>query len=447
MKNLSHRIINIVLIAFVLISTSCSQKTELEKKLSGIKDANSITRIESDSIYSESYELWFTQNIDQSDSKSKQFQQRVIINHVGFDRPTVVILEGYNIYKTGSGELSRLLKANQITIEHRFFDNSKPDSIPWEQLTIKNAAIDQHRIIESLKKFYKGKWVSTGISKGGQTTMYHRRFFPKDVDASVVYVAPLNLEREDPRITKHLETVGTEEERKKVRDFQLNLFKKKEAILPLLKEYAKEKEYTFNKIGIERAYDLDVLEYSFAFWQWNGNSNDIPGEDATVTEIFDHWKSTAPFSFFYDQDSSNDLAFTYQALSEIGFYSYDIEPFKQYLTDTFDITFDFKIPDNIKYNYNSESMEDINNWIQENGDYMLYLYGENDPWASTGVNPSNTTLAIKMINPGGNHSTRISSFPDDMKENIFVLLESWIGVKIERENRLGGNPGVMFEIL
>lgn len=432
-------------LAIILIS-ACTNKTELEKKLNKISNIE-ISPIEPDSIYSEAYELWYTQTVDQNNPKSKKFKQRVIVNHVGFDRPTVVILEGYNIYSTKAGELSTLLNTNQITIEHRFFDESRPDTIPWEFLTIEQAALDQHKIIQSLKDIYPEKWVSTGISKGGQTTIYHRRFFPDDVDASVVYVAPFNLEQIDPRIAKHLETVGNEECRNKVRDFQLELFEKKELILPLLEKYASEKEYTFNLTGIERAYDLNALEYSFAFWQWSGNCAEIPDNSATEQEMFDHWKSIAPFSFFYDQDIDNDRVFTYQALTEIGFYDYDIKPFKKYLKDTANITFNFKIPDSIKVEYNSESMQDINTWIQQDGNFMLYLYGENDPWAATAVNPSDKTFSVKMTNPGGNHRTRIHSFPDDMKENIYTLLESWLDVSITREDRSGGNPGIMLEIL
>jgi hypothetical protein len=44
----------------------------------------------------------------------------------------------------------------------------------------------------------QGKWVNTGASKGGMTSVYHRRFFPNDLDANVAYVAPLSYSQEDP---------------------------------------------------------------------------------------------------------------------------------------------------------------------------------------------------------------------------------------------------------
>ncbi len=451
MKKQNSKLKTFRFILFVIISFSIAacnnQAKDLKSSLQKLSEVP-IETLESDSMYTETYELWYTQNVDHDNKKSEKFNQQVIINHVGFDRPTIVILEGYDLYSTKAGELSKLLNANQITIEHRFFNKSRPNSIPWEFLNIKQAAIDQHNIIQSLKSIYPGKWISTGISKGGQTTMYHRRFFPDDVDASVAYVAPFNFEREDPRIAEHLNTVGTKECRDKVLDFQTLLFEKKSEILPLVKERAQEKEYTFNLTGIERAYDLNVLEYSFAFWQWSGDCNKIPESKASIEDIFNHWTSVSSFSWFCDQKDDTDLLFTYQALSEIGFYDYDITPFREYLEDSVNITFDFKIPSHINYDFNAESMQDIKKWIQESGNYMLYIYGEYDPWAATAVNPSENTIAVKMVNPGGNHRTRIKSFPDNMKDSIYDILENWSGVEIvEKKSSGGGIPGEIFEIL
>lgn len=436
----------IFVLALSICISSCNKSKGLKTQLSEIPGTE-ISEIESDSMYSESYDMRFTQPIDHNNPQKGEFKQRVIINHVGFDRPTVVILEGYDLYSTKAGELSKLLNANQITIEHRFYGESRPDSIPWKYLNIKQAAADQHEIIKSLKKIYHGKWVSTGISKGGQTTIFHRRFYPNDVDASIAYVAPLNLEREDPRIAKHLKSVGTKEDREKVRNFQIALFENKSKIMPLLKDYAKEKKYTFDLTGIDRAYDLNVLEYSFAFWQWDGNTNHIPGKNASIKEMFNHWKSITSFSFFDVKPLQSDQLFTYQALTELGFYSYDIEPFRKYLNDTTNVTFDFKIPKGVEAIYNPEPMRDINEWVQKHGNYMLYIYGEYDPWGSTGVNPSDNTIAIKMVNPKGNHKTRIKSFPKDMQDSIYSVLESWLNVKIRKEPIKGGVTKKALEVL
>ena len=81
---------------------------------------------------------------------------------------------------------------------------------------------------QTLHAMYKGKWIATGISKGGQTTMFYRCFFPDDVDISVPYVAPLNRSVEDGRHEDFLQNkVSTKENRQRVLDFQLMAFKRK----------------------------------------------------------------------------------------------------------------------------------------------------------------------------------------------------------------------------
>src|SRR5687768_3188655 len=79
-------------------------------------------------------------------------------------------------------EPTRLIDGNQISVEQRYFTPSRPSPTNWErQLTIWQAATDHHRIVRALKAIYAQQWVSTGASKGGMTSVYHRRFYPDDV--------------------------------------------------------------------------------------------------------------------------------------------------------------------------------------------------------------------------------------------------------------------------
>ena len=59
--------------------------------------------------------------------------------------------------------------------------------------------------------FNAKKWLTTGASKGGMTATYHRRFFPKDVDGTVAYVAPNDVvNKEDSAYDRFLTNVGTD---------------------------------------------------------------------------------------------------------------------------------------------------------------------------------------------------------------------------------------------
>ncbi len=64
-------------------------------------------------------------------------------------------------------------------VEHRYFGESRPDSLYWNLLTVEQAAKDHHKIIETMKMIYDKQWITTGISKGGQTTYIYKYYFPR----------------------------------------------------------------------------------------------------------------------------------------------------------------------------------------------------------------------------------------------------------------------------
>ena len=160
-----------------------------------------------------------------------------------------------------------MLSANQIAVEHRFFGESLPDSMDYKYLNLKQATADLHHINQLFKKIYAGKWVSSGISKGGVTTIFYRYFYPDDVDVSVPYVAPLNKAREDKRIYTFLDTVGTDECREKIKSFQTRLLENRDEVLSFLKFYSMGADLEFNYLTFEQAFEYAVMEYSFSFWQ------------------------------------------------------------------------------------------------------------------------------------------------------------------------------------
>ena len=422
----------LTLVAFVF--AGCNSKPgSVQEVLARISSIDSLKQIEGDTtLFAETWELWFSMPLDHKNHKAGKFPLRVVYNHKDFESPMVIAIEGYKIYSHWATEPAQLLNANQINIEHRFFENSRPkDSIPWQYLNIYQAATDHHTVIKSFKPFYKGKWVATGISKGGQATIFHRYFYPNDVDVSIPYVAPLNSSSEDTRVYSFLRAVGTPACRDRVRAFQEELFKRKEDLMPLLEQHASERDYTFG-FGLSRAYDMNVLEYSFAFWQWGGmECTEIPTANATNSELFSHWTSVAPFDFIEDKGIDAIRPYFYQAMTQIGSYGYEVEPWSEYIDDTTNITFDFTMPKGHMAQFDPEPMKDINRWISTRANNMLYIYGEYDPWSATAVEPSPNTNSISFVNPMGDHRTRIHSFPDDMRQMIYDTLEEWLDVEIE----------------
>ena len=423
-----RKVLNYLLLLAILTFTACRQQpvNELDAYFQRLALKGDIK------IEKAEFTIDVNQPLDHFDKKSPVFPQRVYVKHVGFDRPTVLITEGYGAHDRKS-EIANLLNANEIRVEYRYFNTSRPDSLDWKYLTLEQAANDHHRIVEIFKKHYKGKWINSGISKGGQSTLVHKYFFPDDVDVSVPYVAPLNLAEEDERIYDFIDNkVGTQKERDAVTKFQRLLLKRRNEVIPEIKKYCEKRNYTFRK-GLEHAYEFMVLEFSFGFWQWgNGNTKELPKANAPAKMLADKLISSGGVGFFSDQDRVDD-PFSYQAYTEMGMYGYKTEKFKDLLKFAKDNVVSNKEFVSQKINsFNVEVMKKMSEWILDNGNNILYIYGESDPWYATAVEVGSKTNAVKMVLGRANHGTRIKHFEGEQKNKIYSALEEWLDLKIKK---------------
>jgi hypothetical protein len=303
---------------------------------------------------------------------------------------------------------------------------STPEPRDWQYLTAENSAEDLHSIVTVFKKIYPHKWISTGISKGGQTSLIYRTFFPDDVDISVPYVAPLCYDVEDGRHELFFRNVSVAENRKKVEDFQIEVLKRREKLMPEFEKLCTEKNYKFNA-ELDEIYDYSVLEYSFSFWQWGYAIDEIPAPTATDDEIFKHFiKISNPSYFGEDRNSS----FYVQAAKELGYYGYDIEPFKQYLSIKSAKNYLKKLflsPELANIKFDKKLSEKIIDFLEKNDPKMMFIYGETDPWTAVGVTWLTDKQNINVfVQPNGSHRTRILTMPEDMKNRAIQILTKWL---------------------
>ncbi len=429
----SYLKIMVQLLLVVFIPSTLIAQSQLEQKLNSLEGIVKVTQLKADSIYSEIYEIFIDQPVDHNNPEGDHFIQKIYIGHIDYNLPVVVQLAGYSLTYPRYNELADILNCNKIQVEHRYFGESAPENAQWEYLTVEQAANDHHHIIALLKNIYGGKWISSGISKGGQTTMFHRYYFNDDVDASVPYVAPLNIAEEDPRIYHFLDNVGTKECRDKMIQFQREVLTREDEMLEMFIDDTKKSGYTYS-IGSDRfIFEFVVLEYTFAFWQWqNSNCDEIPDISARSEELFNHLKRNSPFKYYSDQGIAPIEPFFYQAYSEIGYYGYDISPLKDMLREVKDPSSKIFIPRNSNPQFDCSLMQKINSFIQKHGNNMIFIYGGNDTWSSSAVELTGETNSIKMVKEGGSHRTRINSFSDEEKEIIYNTLEDWLDYKIER---------------
>lgn len=429
-KSLTRNTILILCLILSIENFAQDSESEIYQWLKSIPDID-VKPIKADSIFLEAYEIMITQPIDHNNPDGLKFKEQIFLSHVDKEKPMAIELDGYAV-NNRTAELSRILGCNQIMVEHRYFGESIPEPFDWKYLTIKQAAADHHRIIELFKQFYKGKWVSTGISKGGSCAIFHGFFYPEDVDASVPYVGPLNLSIDDQRVYEWIKSVSTPECREKVFNFQKICFEKRDTLHPMFLKNAEDKKLSYEIVGAERAYEYAVLEYSFAYWQWSdGDCSRIPDENSSIKEIWDHLLVNGGVSYFSDKDIVGIQPFFYQCYTEFGYYAYEIDQFKEFIKFA-DGQTPFFIPKKSNPTYDPRLLKDINYWASNNAKNFVFIYGGNDPWTSTGVCLTGKTNSIKMVLPNGSHRSRIRSFDKKDKELIYSRLENWLDVQIER---------------
>ena len=421
------------LLLYLLLSLSIAAKPSiLENFLQTQSEIKSVDKIKENAFFSGAFKIMIQQPLDHSDTTKGYFLQRVFISDKGKENPALLITEGYfGDYASKSSylnELCPILDANQIFVEHRYFGQSCPDTLNWKYLTVENAAADHHHIVEILKKHYSGKWINTGISKGGQTAVYHRALYPSDVDITVAYVAPLNFSAEDKRHEKFLNSMpGTKAERDKIKGFQLQALKNRELLVTKLNTFTKEKNYHY-RISVVDVLDYCVLEYPFAFWQWGKSAEEIPSSNATPDELFSHLTDISDPNYFSIEGIKKFQPFFIQAQLELGYYAYNIRPLKKYLhikNARHYLKKNF-IPEDLHIKYHKKTARTVKHFIRRTNKKMIFIYGEFDPWSASAFDIPDKNNFLKVIKPGGSHKTRIENMPDYQKNKILGTLKTWV---------------------
>lgn len=428
--------VKLLAILFIVSIISFAQTNQLENFLKSQPEVKSVEKIKGNDFFNATYKIMLEQAVDHSNPAKGSFTQRVFIADKGIKSPVVFITEGYNGGYAGNSryinELSPMLNANQICVDHRYFGESWPEPLNWDYLTVENAAADHHKVVQLMKKYYSGKWISTGISKGGQTVVYHRWLYPNDVDASVPYVCPLNFGVEDGRHEPFIANIpGTPELRQKIVAFQLQILKNRTIILPKLKGFAKQKNYTF-RIPMDEVLDYCVLEYPFALWQWGRMTGKVPSADEAIDKLFEHLMIVSGPSYFAIEGIEPLKSFFVQAARELGYYGYDTKPYKEYLSikSAKGYLNRIFIPKELNIKYNKKTAKQVKKFIAKTDSKLLFVYGEWDPWSATGFEvPANDNF-LKIVKPKGSHSTRINNLPDNQKIEVKETLEKWLNMEV-----------------
>jgi hypothetical protein len=181
-------------------------------------------------------------------------------------------------------------------------------------------------------------------------------------------------------------------------------------------------------LSTERAFELSIFEYGFAFWQWSADCDAIPEAGSSFEAMIDHLFLIDAPGFFTASSMTDIFPFFYQSYTEMGMYGYQVDQFggltreyesnfsnyRTFIPETFDLTYDGRVHQQVK------------EWLDTGANDMVFIYGEYDPWSATGYVPTGANNLFRFTIPAGNHGSRLGHLPHTEFSRFSDSLNVWI---------------------
>ena len=442
---MTRTVLAAIAVAFALLgvpSVATAQSGDIAGRLEAIPGMTVLEERPAPAPY-RFFVLSYVQPADHQNPLKGSFEQRLTLLHKDADRPMVLHTTGYNVRISPTrSEPARLVDGNQISVEQRFFTPSQPDPADWSTLNIWQAATDHHRLVDALDDVYPGRWLSTGASKGGMTSVYHRRFYPHDVDGTVAYVAPNDVvNAEDSAYTEFFDQVGSPECRAALTALEREaLGPRRAALRERFAATAATEGWTFERtIGtVDRALEMVVLDTAWAFWQYSGEAAcaGVPAPTASTDDIYGFLDAVVSFGFYTDQGLEPYIPYYFQAGTQLGYPvpSFDrLEGLLRYrgLYQPRSV-----VPRELPMRFEPQRMPDVDRWVKQRGSELLFVYGENDPWGAEAFELGRGTLDSYWYEAAGaNHGATIAALTPAEQAEAMAAVQRWAGLEPPRTAR------------
>ncbi len=382
----------------------------------------------------EQFDVWFEQPSDHTRPERGTFRQHLIVSVRSLETPMVLHTPGYAIADYSS-DVSRVFPTNEIEVEHRFFGTSVPEPLDLDTLTIMQSAADSHRIVEAFSPLFTGPWVNTGHSKGGMTALFHRRFFPCDVDGSAPYVTPISLGRSDERYGPHLTRIGGAQ----WASCREAYFSVDRAVIQDVAQRASTLPGTYSRIGsAENALWATTGAGYWGIFQYGLMEDPQYGCGVVTSSVnadLSRWvgrqvRTAQRYADEYDPPvMGDDLMYPFQTLNELGAPGTTRAHLASFgPVPTLRPEAEFNIPLATQPTFEPRAMPDVLAWLSRYGARFQFLYGEWDPWTGGAVDTPGMSDAAKFIVPEGAHGVSVRDLPLADRLEAIGRLQRWLGV-------------------
>ncbi|HSD90086.1 MAG TPA: S28 family serine protease [Kofleriaceae bacterium] len=378
------------------------------------------------------FDLTFTQPIDHGSPGTGTFQQYAALMWVDDTAPLVLYTSGYGAgWKRYLAEPSQILRANQLSLEYRFYERSRP-AADWSKLTVQQNADDEHAILKTIAPLYSGKTIQTGGSKGGENSMFHAWLYPDDLDGVVAYVPPVITDFPDARYATVLDDIGANvpECRDALRALQRELLNRRAAM-----EMRADLEAEFTIAGVAHATETAIVELEFSFWMTRGEPDcaKVPPTTATDDDLFAFFDQTGGPYLYGDHDLGlYGQQYIFQDHLELGYPVWQHAHLDDLLVFSYE-DWSAYLPTATPA-YDPQKPRGLADWLATSPPHIMIVGGGFDPWG-----PGYPQLTIDAdtrdyIAPRASHwSASIYALDPAQKVEAIDALKQWAGVTTHRE--------------
>jgi len=370
------------------------------------------------------FDLWFEEPIDHDDPDAGTFLDYAALMHRDVDAPLVVYTSGYGAGRTRSfSEPTAILGANQLSLEYRFYEGSRPSELPWELLRVAQATADQHDILDRIGGIYGGPRIATGGSKGGEHAMQFAADYPDDVDGVVAYVAPVITDLPDQRYAGTIDAIGIPACRDALRAIARAMLERRDAM-----ESRAELEASFAVAGVDHAVETAVVELEFSFWMTRGEPDcgAVPAPTADDDTLYGFLADTSWPGAYGDEDlRTYGSQYIYQDMVELGYPVWE----HGYLDDLLRFTYEdwsAYLPPTEPLFYDPSAPRALDAWLADDASRVLLVLGEWDPWSPGAPAALGGADSHRFVVPHGSHwSSRIDTLPEADRSEAVSILRAW----------------------
>ncbi len=368
------------------------------------------------------YYFNYNQLVDHNNPSKGTFKQQVVLTFVGKDAPTILHTQGYSL-TTEADPNNIKNRLDSLQVEYRYLGFSLPegDKDSFTYMTAEQHSKDLHAIVSDLKKALitgSGKWLSTGVSKNGDTSTQYAYFDElngwNDIDVYVPFASPNTIQESDIRVGTYMLTQSSKEALPALEKAYRKLVDDQAVADATIEAYAK-KGGKFKKDSALLSTVEAVLENLFqlqSYADYNTWTKLIPkeGDKPETYAKFFMLDATSPEVEYKVAGARGPLhkrrtPYEVQNAMEQGGAGFDYSWFldgkllsesdKKYFKDEIE---------NCKKSKTMDLQVNVRKNLETTTKKLIFVYGENDPWTGAAIpDPTNPNVK-KYIVPYGTHT-------------------------------------------